>query len=172
MTQKPKQIIKTNIKFYTDLDNEKGRLYGFITKTNGSWRGCRETEQKKKIVFVDPSIKDKIMPNALYSCSLIPMNNDNGFIAMTAKLIQFKASVITNCKDDSDIFNVLVKFGNKVIIYDPSSKEPRKKNIAKIAENLRKRLDLENGHAVAEDFINNACIVQRLYKQHLQNVSR
>lgn len=172
MIHKQKQTIKTNIKFYTDLDNEKGRLYGFITKSNGSWRGCRDTEEKKKIVFVDAAIKESIIPNALYNCSLVPMNNEKGFIAMSATLIQFKASVITNYREDKNIFQVIVKFGNKRILFDPSSKKNRERNISKIADNLRNRSDLLNGHAVAEDFINNACIVQRLYKQHLNNVSK
>lgn len=42
------QRIKTNIKFYKGLENVADRLYGFVTKTNGSWKGCRETESKKK----------------------------------------------------------------------------------------------------------------------------
>ncbi len=42
------QKIKTNIKFYKGLDNVADRLYGFVAKSNGSWRGCRETESKKK----------------------------------------------------------------------------------------------------------------------------
>ncbi len=45
------QRIKTNIKFYKGLDNVADKLYGFVAKSNGSWRGCRETESKKKIVF-------------------------------------------------------------------------------------------------------------------------
>lgn len=60
------QRIKTNIKFYKGLENVAYRLYGFVTKTNGSWKGCRETESKKKIVFVDPSIAKDIIPNMLY----------------------------------------------------------------------------------------------------------
>ncbi len=69
------QRIKTNIKFYKGLDNVADKLYGFVAKSNGSWRGCRETESKKKIVFVDTAIAKDIIPNTLYSCSLVPMRN-------------------------------------------------------------------------------------------------
>ena len=52
-----------------------------------------------------------------------------------------------------------------MLIYDPTSTEKRKRDIKAIADNLRTRLDLEDGQIVAEDFINNACIVKRLYEQ-------
>ena len=45
------QKIKTNIKFYKGLDNVEDRLYGFVTKSNGSWRGCRDTKKKKEDSF-------------------------------------------------------------------------------------------------------------------------
>ncbi len=162
------QRIKTNIKFYKGLNNVQDRLYGFITKSNGSWRGCRDTVIKKKIVFVDPSIAADIIPNVLYSCSLIPMRNDEGFIVKSASVIKFPGLIVTTCK--KNVFLVHVKFGNKVITYDPSSKERRKNNIQSIADGLRERIDLENSHIVAEDFISSACIVKRLYDQSKENV--
>lgn len=166
------KTIKTNIKFYSGLDDVEKRLYGFVTKVNGSWRGCRETELQKKIVFVDPSLIDKVIPNVLYSCTLIPMRNDNGFIVKSINLLQFEASISTYCRENKHQFSVTVKFGNKVFVYDPSSKEHRKRDITKIADILRNRADLLNAHSVAEEFINNACIVKRLYNQYQQNVSR
>lgn len=160
--------IKTNIKFYKGLDNIAGRTYGFVTKVKGSWKGCRETERKKKIVFVDTSIENTIVPNMLYKCTLIPMRTEDGFIAKTAVLVQFPGTISTVCR--RNVFIVLVKFGNKVIIYDPSSKDKRKRDIKMIADNLRNRLDLEDGPRVAEDFIDNACMIKRLYDQSLENV--
>lgn len=158
------QRIKTNIKFNKGLDNVKDRLYGFVTKINGSWKGCRDTEKKKKIVFVDPTIADSIVPNALYCCLLTPMANErNGFIATSAKLVQFQATLSTICRNN--VFLVTIKFGNKTIIYDPASKERRKRDIQSIASNLRNRVDLVNAGEVAEDFISSACIVKRFYEQ-------
>lgn len=162
------QRIKTNIKFYKGLNNVQDRLYGFVTKSNGSWRGCREDVVKKKIVFVDPAIAADIVPNVLYSCSLLPMRNEEGFIAKSASIIRFAALISTTCR--KNIFMVKVKFGNKVIIYDPSSKEHRKRDIKTIADGIRSRVDLENAHGVAEDFISSACIVKRLYDQSHGNV--
>lgn len=164
MTQK----IKTNIKFYKGLNNMQDRLYGFVTKSNGSWKGCREGVVKKKIVFVDPAIATDITPNVLYSCSLIPMRNDEGFIVKSASVIKFTGLITSTCR--KNVFFVKVRFGNKEIIYDPSSKENRKRDIQAIASHLRSRVDLENAHDVAEDFISSACIVKRLYDQHQDNV--
>lgn len=158
------QNIKTNIKFYKGLDGVESRLYGLVTKKQGSWRGCRETDDcKKKIVFIDPSISKDIIPNALYSCSLIPMKKEGGFIAKTAQLIKFKAMIET--KITRTTFRVSVKFGNKVITYDPTSNEKRQQNIKTIADGLRKRVDILDAGQVAEDFLNSACIVKRMYEQ-------
>lgn len=162
------RVIKTNIKFYKGLDNVEDRLYGFVTKSNGSWKGCRESEPKKKIVFVGSSVTDNIIPNALYQCSLVPMVNKDGFIATSATLIKFQGTIITTCK--KGIFVVKIKFGNKMLIYDPASKERRRRDIQGIANNLRNRHDLENSQDIAEEFISSACIIKRLYEQSRSNV--
>lgn len=166
MTQPAK--IKTYIKFYKGLDSMADRIYGFVTKVNGSWRGCRESDDKKKIVFVDNAIVKDIIPNVLYSCSLVPMLNDNGFIVKSASMIRFEAMIRTSCRKNS--FIVSVKFGNKRYIYDPASKDKQKNNIKKIADILRSRIDLADAHNVAEEFVNQACMVKRMYEQSLDDV--
>lgn len=159
------QRIKTNIKFNKGLNDNASRLYGFVTKINGSWRGCRETDDyKKKIVFVDWAIVNDIIPNVLYRCSLIPMNREGGFIAMSASMVRFKANVNTVSKR-GNLF-IRVKFGNKEIIYDPASMDRRKRDISGIANRLRSRNDLLNPNQVAEDFIDSACIIRNLYNQN------
>lgn len=160
--------IKTNIKFYKGLDNVADRIYGFVTKTNGSWRGCRKEDCKKKIVFVDTALVKDIIPDVLYSCSLIPMRNDKGFIAKTATIVQFEGVICTTCRKDSYI--VRVKFGNKLYIYDPSSKESRKRDIRRIADILRNRVDLVDAYNVAEEFVNAACMVKHIYNQTHKDV--
>lgn len=157
------KLIKTIIKFYKGLDNVEEKLYGFVTKSDGSWRGCRESEPKKKIVFVDYSASDNIIPGLLYKCSLKPMRSRHGFIAVTASPIKFPATLISVYR--KGVYMVKIKFGNKTIIYDPSSKERRKRDIQKIADNLRNRLDLEDPRGIAEDFVSSACIVKHLYEQ-------
>lgn len=162
------KTIKVYIKFQKGLGNAKDRIYGFVTKSDGSWKGCYETEKKKKIVFVAQHIAQGIIPNVLYSCSLIPMREKHGFIAQSASVVKFKATISTVCR--KGIFMVNVKFGNKIFIYDPSSKERRRNNIQIIAEKLRWRIELENAPCVAEEFINAACMVKRLYDQYGNNV--
>ncbi|MCM1296168.1 MAG: hypothetical protein NC311_11560 [Muribaculaceae bacterium] len=158
------KLIKTIIKFYKGLDNMEDRLYGFVTKDNGSWKGCRETESKKKIVFVDAAFQDEIIPNALYKCTLVPMTTKEGFIAKTATLIRFPATMVTKCNGRT--FSIEIKFGNKTLVYDPDSTDPRKRDIQGIAANIRGRNDMENPAEVAEEFISSACMVKRLYDQH------
>lgn len=163
------QRIKTNIKFYKGLGGVESRIYGLVTKNNGSWRGCRETDDcKKKIVFVDPSISKDIIPNVLYSCSLMPMKKEEGFIAKSAQIVKFKAMIET--KMSRRDYHVSVKFGNKEIIYNPGSKEKRFKNIKEIADGIRKRVDIMDAGQVAEDFLNSACIVKRMFEH--RNVHR
>ena len=53
-----------------------------------------------------------------------------------------------------------VKFGNKVFIYDPASKDRRKRDIKSIADALRVRMDLLDAQTVTEDFVNNACMIK------------
>lgn len=161
-------LIKTNIKFYKGLGNAQDRIYGFVTKTNGSWRGCRETEAKKKIVFVRADIAPNIIPNLLYHCSLAPMRKSEGFIANSATPIKFDATISIKCT--KKIHLVKVMFGNKTIIYDPSSTDRRKRDIQAIAEILKNRPDLVNPHSVATEFVDNACMVKRFYEQFKSNV--
>lgn len=162
------KTIKTNIKFYKGLDGMTDKIYGFVTKVNGCWRGCRKEESKKKIVFVDEAIVKDIIPDTLYSCSLIPMQNNGGFIAKTANIVRFEAAIHTTCRKNS--FIVSVKFGNKLYVYDPASKDKQKQNIKKIADALRSRVDLVNPSNTAEEFINQACMVKIMYEQSTGNV--
>lgn len=153
--------IKTLIKFNRGLNNSADRIYGLVTKQNGSWRGCRkEDDCKKKIVFVDRSIADTIIPNVLYKCSLKPMKTEQGFIAMSATPIKFKAIIET--KTRKNYSQVEVRFGNKSYVYSPSDKNG--KSIKEIADELRAREDLLNPCQVAEDFLDSVCIVKRVYE--------
>lgn len=163
-----KKRIKTNIKFYKGLDNCADRLYGFVTKVNGSWRGCRDDVKKKKIVFIDSAVSDGVMPNVLYSCTLIPMDQDGGFIAISVSAIKFKAHISTTAKNG--IYMIKISFGHKVVVYDPANPDSRRNDIQKIANMLRDRVDLKNAYQIAEDFITSACTVKRLYRQAQENV--
>lgn len=153
------QRVKTNIKFYKGLNNVEDKIYGFVTKKNGSWKGCRSDEPKKKIVFMDPKVKTDIIPNVLYSCSIWPMKNGKGFIAKSANVVKFMPEIHIRQTEDHD--TVVVEFGNKSMVYDPLSTDPKKTDIQAIANRLRKRVDLKNSAETVEEFINHACMVKR-----------
>lgn len=159
-----RQIIKTNIKF---TENERGVFQGFVTKNeHGSWRGCREdADVSKKIVLLDPrQVPITIKDNMLYQCTLTPMQSDCGFIALTAKLVQFEAKTETIVHDN--VYKVIVKFGNKTITYDPTSKISKRNDIQGIANLLRNREDLKYANAVAEEFLDCACLLQSIYNKN------
>lgn len=158
------QIIKTNIKF---KENERGIFQGFVTKNKrGSWRGCREDDDvSKKIVLLDPrQVTIPIKDNTLYQCSLIPMRNDGGYIVIHAKPVQFVARTETIAHNN--VYRVIVKFGNKIVIYDPTSKFEKQNNIQAIANFLRNREDLRYANAVAEEFLDCACLLQSIYNKN------
>ena len=158
------QQIKTIIKFIRGNDGiNNGKIFGFVTKKNGHWMGCRVDESKKKIVFVDPSISKSILENMPYNVTLIPMQSEQGFIAIAATQVLFDAKIIT--KMSKGVFKVMVKFGIKTIIYDPTSELERYNSIPNIAELIRHRTDLKNPMQVANDFVDSACIVRDLYKR-------
>ena len=158
------QQIKTIIKFKRGTEGiNTGKVYGFVTKKDGHWLGCRETENKKKIVFVDPSVSKSIQENVPYHATLIPMHSEQGFIATAVTQVKFDAKIITRMT--KGVYKVMVKFGIKTIIYDPTSKQDRYTNIPEIADHIRHRNDLKDPLQVAEDFTDSACLVRSLYKR-------
>lgn len=159
-------VIKTNIKF---KKNSEGHLYGFVTKTDGSWRGVREEEKvKKKIVFVDPMAEKNMKPGLLYRSLLVPMTDGNGFICLNATKMIFKAQIKSYDIPEHGFFRVEVRFGNKCISYNPSSKEKKYNDMQSIADMLRKREDIRNPMAVADMFLDAATVALTLYKRELK----
>lgn len=159
------QNIKTIIKYQKGTEGiNNGNLFGFVTKENGHWRGCRDTDTcKKKIVLVSPAISDSIQEGIPYSASIVPMRSDNGFVTISATPIKYKARVVTQVRKGEYV--VYVKFGMKTFTYDPTSKSEKYTDIGKIADCIRHRMDLHDAQQVAEDFIDSACIVKDLYNR-------
>lgn len=157
------QQIKTIIKFTRGESGiNKGKVFGFVTKQNGHWKGCRSDDEcKKKIVFVDPSVSKSMLMNIPYKATLIPMHSEQGFIATSVSQIVFEGKIITKVKKGE--FKVICKFGGKSIVYDPTSPSEKYNKINEIADVIRHRADLKNASQVAEDFIDSACIVRSFY---------
>lgn len=155
--------IRTGIKFKRGENGSRneGRLYGFVTKENGSWKGCREEDERpKKIVFPHSDYENTIVEGMLYWVTLYPICNNKCFVATLVTLAKFDAKIETIAR--KGIFLVYVKFGNKKITYNPLSDEPKMKDIKGIADYLRGRIDLNNAQQVAEDFLDAACVVKSL----------
>lgn len=159
------QIIKTNIKF--KKNEEKNIFQGFVTKNKqGSWRGCSEdADVSKKIVLLEPrQIPIPIKENTLYHCSLIPMKSDCGYIVIHARLVQFEAKIETEAHED--VYKVVVKFGNKTVTYNPSNPSSKHNSIQGIVDFLKSREDLKCANAVAEEFLDYACLLQSIYNKN------
>lgn len=157
-------VIKTNIKY---SKSPEGKLYGFVMKSkDGSWRGVREDcKDKKKIVLVDPMAEKDIKPNLLYHSALVPMKSDNGFICLNADLVKFTAKIKSFNIPEHQYFRVEVRFGQKTIKYDPSSKNKKINDMQAIADMLRKREDLLDSMEVADRFLDAATVALTCYRR-------
>ncbi|TGX80492.1 hypothetical protein E5358_12610 [Palleniella muris] len=148
MNKTAKKII-VNLKFDRNAD---GKIVGFVTKYNGAWHGCRAEESRpKKIVLLDISLTDVVMPGVLYRVGLIPMREDRGFVAIRATPVQFDAFIETVF--DGDIPHIEVKFGNKTIVYRPNSSMSKYSDIDRIASHILRRLDIRNVYEVTQNFL-------------------
>ena len=158
------QKIKTIIKFQRGTEGiNKGKIFGFVTKQNGHWRGCRSTDEcKKKIVLIGPKVPKQLLMNTPYNVTLEPMFSENGFIAISATPIKFDGKIIT--KVNKGEFKVICKFGMKTIMYDPTSNNKKHTCINDIANIIRHRVDLPP-QQVAEDFVDSACLVKSMYNR-------
>ena len=155
--------IRTNIKFQIDKD---GSPIAFVYKNGmGSWRGCRENENcgKKKIVVADKEICASIIPEVLYMATLIPMHNEKGFVAISVKPKRFIAAV--KIVPEVHSYKIQVKFGNKVIEYDPYNKRDlNRSQIDGVCSILSKRPDILNKEQAIATLMEFARTAMRIYK--------
>jgi len=156
--------IRTLVKFTYDGENK--RHIAFITKSKKSWIGCREGQKKKKkIVVPNKQLVNLIQDNVLYKAELIPMVSNNGFIAIDLEVAKFPATIETTIRPDR--YKVEVKFGNKVIIYDPQKgRQESRKLLPKVMELLKSRIDIEDKESVIEEFYNAANMVLYYYIEY------
>lgn len=152
--------IKTNVKFV--LSERDGSPIGYVTKVNGAWKGCRDNDQcKKKIVLVDKELGKRIVPNCLYRVIIIPMTHNDGFVTIQAEIVKFAATVTTSTEGDSP--TVSVTFGNKTLVYDPSSCDRSRSDISCVIKTLSQRMDIKDVDGVIADFVDSAELVRRTY---------
>lgn len=158
--------IRTYIKF--EQGDKSGRPVGYVTKEgvrgdNGkrSWKGVRSADQRhKKVVIADWKIAGMILENILYKCTLIPMANSDGFVAISAEPVRFPATIETIRNKHG--FIISVKFGQKNITYNPKyPADPKYSSLEKVIDTLRNRPDLENADKVVDTFIEAVEIAQK-----------
>ena len=169
-TNKKHSIISTFIKFSYD-ENTKTFLAFVRKKTKEKlWIGCRERENcKKKVVVPSGQLVELVIPDVLYKAELIPMKNDKGFIATKIEIVKFPAGIETTIKPNR--FKAEIKFGNKVVIYDPQKgRQENRRFLPKVMDILKARVDIEDKENALEQFYNAATLVSMYYveyKKHL-----
>ncbi len=154
--------IKTYLKFQRS-ERDKTSFVAYVRKENGSWKGCHESDScKKKIVLADSQVAQTLLENALYSTTLVPMKECMGFVAISAEPVRFTATVETFI--DSERYEVEVRFGHKLITYDPSSSLENRRSISGIVRTLEHRIDIRRPEQVIADFREAAETVLAYYK--------
>lgn len=147
------------VRVYTKLKFVRSEISGapvsFVSQNLKTGRICgvrQDSPYLKKICIVDKLLSPQIIMNALYDCTLIPMSDKNGYVVIAAEPVQFKA-VISSAYIKNNIYVVEVKFGNKIIRFDPfNGKKESVKDIAACKSVLEKRIDIEDITQVVKDF--------------------
>ena len=163
VSEQPKRIY-TKLKFAKS--EQTGAYIGFVSQNpkTGRIMGVRpDSEFPKKICIIDQKLSNLIVPNILYDVTLIPMKEKNGYIAIEATPVAFKATIETSYVPKA-IYKVEVKFGNKTILFDPvDGKKDSVRTITGVREILEKRMDIENLQDVISDFSEAADLLMKHY---------
>jgi hypothetical protein len=157
-TQEPISEKRTT-RVYTKLKFVKSDVSGatvsFVSQNPKTGRICgvrQDSSYPKKICMVDKAIAGQIIMNALYDCTLIPMTDKNGYVVISAEPVQFKATVETTYIKNN-VYLVEVKFGNKVIRFDPfNGRKESVKSFQACKAVLEKRIDVKDIIQVVDDF--------------------
>ena len=149
-------------------DNEKTVAYvSFVSQNPKTGRICgvrQDSEYPKKICILDKKLMCDVLLNVLYDSTLIPMAEKNGYVVIEVNPVQFKATIETTYVPKA-VYVVEVKFGNKIIRFDPM--DGRKDTIRTIdgcKSVLEKRVDIKDVTQVVEDFVDAATDIIRKFR--------
>lgn len=166
--------IKTKLKF--SKSKRSGSWIGFVSinTKNGCVKGVREDAKEPKMICVVTSkLAPFIEPDVLYDVQMVPMKNKNtGLIVVEAEPHAFEASIETVIVKNA-VYVINVKFGNKVIKFDP--KDGRLDSVRTIdgaVKVLEGRKDIKNQLQVIDDFIKSANILLTTYENDGHYVTR
>ena len=149
----PKGTVFTKLKFVKS--ERTGLPIGFVSQNpvNKRINGVREdSEYPKSVCIADVKIASEIICEMLYNVAIVPMRSKNGYIAIEAEPYQFKATIETSYVKKG-CYVVEVKFGNRVIRFDPKDgKKDSVRTLSGCKALLEKRMDIANLAEVVEQF--------------------
>lgn len=155
--QKEKEVktIDTNIKF--EISEKSNTPVGFIAKKKGVWMGVTKgSSSPKMIVVVDKKLSQLIEPGVVYKCHLTPMKSGKGYVTTKATMMQYEAQIEGVMLPGR--FTVKAKYGNRLIEYDPLSKNPMKNDLAIVLEQVRECPQIRNSENACVEF--NECVAE------------
>jgi len=166
--------IKTKLKFAKS--QRSGSWVGFVSinTKNGCVKGVREdAKEPKKICVVTSELAPFIEPGVLYDVQMIPMKNKNaGFIVVEAEPHAFEANIESVIVKNA-VYMINVKFGNKVIKFDPKDgRLDSVRTIDGVVKVLESRKDIKNQLQVIDDFIKSANILLTTFENDGHYVAR
>lgn len=119
----------------------------------------------KKICVLDKALAPDILLNVLYDAVMIPMKDKDGYVVISAVPVQFKA-VIETVYVPKALYQVLVRFGNKTVVFDPKDGiQETRKDLTKCRQLLEKRVDIQDIATVVDDFLNHAHYILKRYEK-------
>lgn len=162
----PEGAISTKLKF--TKSEETGATIGFISQNPVTKRICgvrQDCEYPKKICVLDKALSPDILLNVLYDVVMIPMKSKDGYIVIKATPVQFKATIETVYVPKA-LYQVLVRFGNKTVVFDPKDGiQETRKSLNKCRQLLEKRVDIKDIATVVEDFLTHAHHILKRYEK-------
>lgn len=163
--EQPKRIY-TKLKFVKS--DKTGAYVSFVSQNSKTGRVCgvrQDSQYPKKICLLDKDLARDVLPNVLYDATLIPMAEKNGYVAIEITPVQFKATVETTYIPKA-VYVVEVKFGNKVIVFDPmNGKKESCKTINGCKGIIEKRVDILDVTQVVDDFMEAATNILKRYER-------
>lgn len=172
MSQETKKVARTKLKFVeSEMTGEMIAYVTICTETGRVFGVRQEDPYPKKIVLVSKEVLEsmQIETKVLYDAEIVPMGtNQNrkscrGFIVTKLTPTEFDAVVSTN-----KYGAVHVIFGNKDIVYDPTSTKPSRKSKSAVLDVLISRPDIANKESVIEQFLQAAQEADDLHEARYQ----
>lgn len=122
-------------------------LISYVSKNpvTGQVKGVRvDSKYPHKVVVCGASVAPYILSNVLYRATIIPMKSDKGFVCIAADPVKFNATITTRYVPRTT-YQILVSFGNKVMVFDPFKGQKASVLCAsEFVNTLTHRLDIAN----------------------------